>query len=179
MLSFFNFKAVIYERRISESRLHLSLSKRLFMALPLCLLAHVTTFAQSTISVHVSPQRAGLTVGQTLSFTATVTNDVGSAGESWTVSAGGTLSGQTTTTASFSAASAGVYTITATSIANVTKSASATIGVTDLAGVFTYHNNLSRDGSSPSEYALTPSNVTAATFGKLFSCTVDRSEEHT
>jgi hypothetical protein len=45
--------------------------------------------------------------------------------------------------------------------------------VTNLAGVFTYHNDLSRDGSNPSEYTLTTSNVTAATFGKLFSCVVD------
>src|SRR5216683_2105529 len=173
MLSFFNLKTVICERRISESRLHLSLSRRLFLALPLFLLATVTTFAQSAISVRVTPQRAALTVGQTLSFTATVTNDVGSKGVSWTASAGGTLNGQTATTASFSAASAGVYMITATSIADVNKSVSATIGVTDLAGVFTYHNNLSRDGSNPSEYALTTSSVTATSFGKLFSCTVD------
>jgi hypothetical protein len=45
--------------------------------------------------------------------------------------------------------------------------------VTNLAGVFTYHNDLSRDGSNPSEYTLTTSNVTAATFGKLFSCAAD------
>ena len=74
---------------------------------------------------------------------------------------------------SFSAATAGVYTVTATSVANPGVSATVTFGVTDLAGVFTYHNNLSRDGSNPREYALTPSNVTTTTFGKLFSCTVD------
>ena len=119
------------------------------MALPVLLLVGTSTFAQSTISVSISPQRAGLTVGQSTSFTASVTNDVGSAGVSWTVSSGGTLSGQTTAAASFSATTAGVYTITATSIADVTKSASATIGVTNLAGVFTYHNDLSRDGSNP------------------------------
>ncbi len=112
-------------------------------------------------------------MGQQLLFTATVANDVGGAGVSWAVSAGGTLTGNTTTTAPFRAASRGVYTITATSNVDHTKSASATIGVTDLAGVFTYHNNLSRDGSNPSEYALTPSNATAATFGKLFSCVAD------
>src|SRR5216683_7236823 len=173
MLSFFNIKRVICERRISESRLHLSLSRRLFLALPFCLLATVTTFAQSAISVRITPQRAALTVGQTLSFAATVTNDVGSKGVSWTASAGGTLNGQTATTASFSAPSAGVYTISATSIADVNKSVSATIGVTNLAGVFTYHNNLSRDGSNPSEYALTTSNAAPATFGKLFSCVAD------
>lgn len=125
------------------------------------------------VAVSLSPKRGGVTVGQQLLVTATVANDIGTAGVSWTVSSGGTLSGQTTATASFSSASAGVYTIRATSIVDNTKSASATIGVTDLAGVFTYHNDLSRDGSNPSEYALTTSNVTTATFGKLFSCTVD------
>ena len=70
-------------------------------------------------------------------------------------------------------ATAGVYTLTATSVSDATKIANVTFGVTDLAGVFTYHNNLSRDGSNPREYALTPSNVSSATFGKLFSCTVD------
>jgi hypothetical protein len=125
------------------------------------------------ISVTLSPKRAGVTVGQPLPLTATVTNDIGSAGVSWTVTPGGTLNGQTTTTASFTSASAGAYTITAISIADNSNSASVTVGVTDLAGVFTYHNDLSRDGSNPSEYALTTSNVAAASFGKLFSCTVD------
>src|SRR4030095_8349072 len=68
---------------------------------------------------------------------------------------------------------AGVVTITATAVGDNTKTASATIGVTDLPGVLTYHNNLSRDGTNQKEYALTPSNVTTGTFGKLFSCTAD------
>jgi hypothetical protein len=45
--------------------------------------------------------------------------------------------------------------------------------VTDLAGVLTYHNDLSRDGANIQEYLLTTSNVDQTTFGKLFSCTVD------
>ena len=39
--------------------------------------------------------------------------------------------------------------------------------------MFTYHNNLSRDGSNSHEFALTPTNVTTASFGKLFSCNAD------
>ena len=133
----------------------------------------LTVSAASNISVSLSPKRGGVTVGQQLLLTATVTNDIGAAGVSWTVTAGGTLSGQTATTASFSSASAGVFTITATSAADASKSASATIAVTDLAGVLTYHNNLLRDGTNSKEYALTTSLVTTATFGKLFSCPAD------
>ena len=112
----FNSKTLSYESRISEPSFRLL--KKFFMALPVLLLVGTSTFAQSTISVSISPQRAGLTVGQSTSFTASVTNDVGSAGVSWTASSGGTLSGQSTAAASFSAATAGVYTITATSVDN-------------------------------------------------------------
>ena len=68
---------------------------------------------------------------------------------------------------------AGVYTITATSVTQGTISASTAVGVTDLAGMTTYHNDLARDGANTREYALTTSNVTSSSFGKLFSCTVD------
>jgi hypothetical protein len=127
----------------------------------------------AAISVSITPKRGGITVAQLLPLTATATGDPGASGVSWSVSAGGTLSAQTTSSASFSASSAGVYTITATSKADTAKSTSIAIGVTDLAGVATYHNNPSRDGANAQEYALTPSNVAAATFGKLFSCPVD------
>jgi hypothetical protein len=45
--------------------------------------------------------------------------------------------------------------------------------VTDLAGVFTFHNDLARDGANTQEYALTPAAITTSTFGKLTSCPVD------
>ena len=67
----------------------------------------------------------------------------------------------------------GVYTITATRNTNGTTSASLVIGVTDLSGVLTYHNNLSRDGTNTHEFALTTSTVTTSTFGKVFSCAAD------
>src|SRR5207244_709477 len=69
-------------------------------------------------------------------------------------------------------AAAGNVTITAASVADTTKSASATIAVTDLTGITTFHNDLARDGANTHEFALTTSNVKTATFGKLFSCTV-------
>lgn len=45
--------------------------------------------------------------------------------------------------------------------------------MTDLAGVYTWHNDLARDGANTQEYALTTSNVNTTSFGKLFSCAVD------
>jgi hypothetical protein len=136
--------------------------------------ATITVVAPPTgVSVTLTPKRGGLTVSQSLGFTATVANDVGAAGVTWSATAG-SFSTQSTTSAVYIApVSPGIITVTATSNADVTKSASATIGVTDLSGVVTYHNDLSRDGVNAQEYALTTANVTPATFGKLFSCTID------
>jgi IPT/TIG domain len=132
-----------------------------------------TVGSTTNISVTVSPVRGGAAVSQQIALTAAVANDLGAAGVNWSVSAGGTLTGQTTTAATFSATVAGVYSITATSVANNGKSATATIGVSDLPGVYTYHNDASRDGANTQEYALTTSNVNTSTFGKLFFCPVD------
>jgi chitodextrinase len=127
----------------------------------------------SSIAVSITPKRGGLTLSQSLNFSASVAFDPSNSGVTWTASAG-SFTSQSVTTATFTAPSApGVITITATSIADLTKSASATIGVTDLSGVTTYHNDLSRDGANAQEYALTASNVAPAFFAKLFSCSVD------
>jgi len=66
-----------------------------------------------------------------------------------------------------------VHTVTATSVADASKSASATLGVTDLAGISTYHYDLARDGVNSQEYALALTSVNKKNFGKLFSCAVD------
>jgi len=134
----------------------------------------VTASTAGPVSVTLTPHQGALTLGQSLNFTATVTNDVAAAGVTWSASTG-TFSVQTATTATYVApASPGSgITVTATSKANVTQSATATIGVTDLAGVTTYHNDLSRDGVNSQEYVLNPTNVAPATFGKLFSCAAD------
>jgi hypothetical protein len=136
--------------------------------------ANISVVAPPTgVSVILTPKRGGLTVSQSLGFAATVANDLGSAGVTWSATAG-SFSNQSATSAVYVApVTPGVITVTATSNADVTKSASATIGVTDLAGVVTYHNDLSRDGVNAQEYALAATNVTPATFGRLFSCTID------
>jgi chitodextrinase len=129
----------------------------------------------TNIVVSVTPVRGGLTVWQTQSLTATVTNDVGAAGVIWSATAG-TFNPQTATTATFvPPAGAGQITITATSAVDSSKKATAVLGVTDLAMVDTYHNDGARAGANTQEFALTAANVNTSSFGKLFSCTVDGS----
>ncbi len=139
------------------------------------------TGSSAARSVSISPKRGGVTITQTLPVTAIVQNDAGAAGVTWSASGAacsgttcGTFAKVTSNSATYAAPNTpGIYSITATSVADVTKSASISIGVTDLTGVLTYHNNLSRDGTNPHEFALTPSNVNTTTFGKLFSCQAD------
>jgi hypothetical protein len=137
--------------------------------------------SSAALSVAIFPKHGGLTITQTLLVTATVQNDVAAAGVTWSASGPacsgascGTFANVTSTSATYVAPStAGVYSIIATSVADVTRSATNSIGVTDLSGVLTYHNNLSRDGTNTRELALTTSNVNTSTFGKLFSCPAD------
>ena len=67
----------------------------------------------------------------------------------------------------------GTHAIVATDPTNTSRSASATVSVTDLAGVYTYHNDAARDGSNAQEFALQPGNVSTTTFGKRASCVTD------
>ncbi len=111
------------------------------------------------------------------------TNDP--AGVTWSLTpAGGSFapvqSTNGTSTTFTAPGTAGTYTITATSITNPTHSSTVALGVTDLAGVFTYRNDGARDGVNAQEYALTAAgsggtggSVGTATFGKLFSCIAD------
>jgi hypothetical protein len=138
---------------------------------------------QAQISVAISPASYGLTVSQSTALVATVANDSSNKGVTWSVSgsgcsgnACGTLSAVTSTSVTYTApTSGGVYLVTATSAANVTVSAVATIGVTNLTGVFTYRNDGTRTSINNQEYLLTPSNVNTSSFGKRFSCAVDES----
>lgn len=130
-----------------------------------------------SVTVSVSPRQAAVAaVSQAQQFTATVT---GSSDQSVTWDVDGTAGGNSTVgTISASGlytppAAAGTHTITATSVASTSSSASANVAVTDLTGVFTYHNDLSRDGANEHEYALSSSTLTTGTFGKVFSCAVD------
>jgi hypothetical protein len=138
---------------------------------------------QALISVAVTPANFGLTISQSVTLTATVANDSSGDGVTWNVSGStcsgnscGTLTAATSTSVKYTApTTGGVYLVTATSVVNVTKSATATIGITDLAGVYTYRNDGTRTSINGHEYVLTPTNVNTSSFGKLFSCAVDES----
>jgi hypothetical protein len=125
---------------------------------------------QQTVTVTVSPAVAGVTVTtQTQQFTASQPS------VTWSVN--GIVGGNAATVGTISStglytpsAVPGTYKITATT---GTSSGSATVGVTDLQAVLTYHVDPARDGVNPKEYVLSPTSVATATFGKLFSCSVD------
>jgi len=117
---------------------------------------------------------AALTPAQTQQFDATVP---GGGAATWTVDgvAGGNATvGVIGASGLFTpGTAAGSHAIAATSVAYPALSGTAVAAVTNLGGVYTYHNDLARDGANTQEFALTPSTVSAATFGKLFSCSVD------
>jgi hypothetical protein len=127
-----------------------------------------------SVSVSVSPSAAAVVVTtQTQQFTGAVTGTMNTT-LNWSVDgvAGGSAStGTIDSTGLYTPpGTAGMHTVTATSAAESSASASATVAVTDLPGVFTHHNDLSRDGVNAQEYALTPGSVNTSSFGKLFSC---------
>jgi hypothetical protein len=131
------------------------------------------TVTVSSVIMSVAPQTAPLTLGRTQQFTATVPGDAAAV---WSVDGipnGNSSVGTITANGLYSAGTAGTHSIVATSVANATQSATAVAAVTDLSGVFTYHNDQSRDGANVQEYALAPANVTAGKFGKVASCAVD------
>jgi len=133
--------------------------------------------AVPAVQIAVSPKHAAVVViTQPQQFTALVTGNANTS-VIWSVNrivGGNSTVGTISATGLYTPpATEGNRTVTATSVAVPSSSASATISVTALPGVLTYHNDLQRDGSNPQEYALTPSSVAPATFGKLFSCPVD------
>src|SRR2546427_2557049 len=67
----------------------------------------------------------------------------------------------------------GLHGVKAKSNSDASVNGSANISVTDLPGIFTYHNDSARTGQNLKEYALSPANLSSSTFGALFSCPVD------
>ncbi len=143
--------------------------------------ATTSTPPATSISVSISPTRAAIAVGQTQTYVATVSNDSQNLGVTWAVDTTpggstatlGTIDANGKYTPPASGTIGGTHTIMATSKADITKNATASVAVTDLTGIFTYHNDNSRAGANQKEFGLTSSTVKTATFGKLFSCGVD------
>jgi hypothetical protein len=137
----------------------------------------VTITAAAPVAVTISPLRAAITTGQTQTFAASV-NGSPSTNVTWeidTIPGGNSAVGTITAGGVYTPPlTGGVHSVVARSTVNITSASPAsTVGVTDLKGVFTYHNDSSRDGVNAQEYALTTTNVNTAMFHKLFSCGVD------
>jgi hypothetical protein len=139
--------------------------------------AATVTIVPGLLTVTVSPKRGSITTSQTQQFTATVFNDPSNSGVTWQVDSntgGNSTSGTISTTGLFTPGTQpGLHTISATSVANASVSTSVTFAVTDLQGVYTYHNDVARTGQNLKEYALNTANVNSSTFAQLFSCPVD------
>jgi hypothetical protein len=112
------------------------------------------------IGVSLTSSSNGIDQAQTVTLTASVTNDSKNAGVQWSVSGGGTLSGQTATAATYNApasvTSSFIATITATSVTNPAQFSNLEIKVNPL----------------PS---ITTASLAAATAGTLYSATLTAS----
>jgi hypothetical protein len=127
----------------------------------------------SNVVMSLAPQNAAITLTRTQQFTATVP---GGGSATWTVDGianGNATVGTISSSGLYAAGSPGIHSIVATSVANSTQTAGSVVAVTDLAGVYTYHNDAARDGANTQEYALTVANVNTSSFGKVASCAVD------
>jgi hypothetical protein len=136
----------------------------------------ITATATGSVAVSIVPKRAGLTTGQPQTFVPTVTGS-STTTVTWEVD---TIPGGNSSVGTINASglytppsSPGAHTVGARSVADSTVAGTASVAVTDLDGVFTYHNDKARDGANTKEYALNTSNVKSATFGKRFACTID------
>jgi hypothetical protein len=129
------------------------------------------------IGVSLTSSSTGIDQAQTATLTASVTNDSKNAGVQWSLSGGGALSGQTTSSATYNAPnpvnSAFTATVTATSVTDPTKSMSLQIKVSPLPAVTTaslpnatagtvYSATLSESGgTSPYKWTVTPATLPA------------------
>jgi hypothetical protein len=140
--------------------------------------ADTTKSASATVTVNlntgliVTPAEATVAPSGTQQFTA-------SSSATWSVDnvAGGNSSTGTISTGGMYQApfAIGAHTITATSTANssLTGTSSLTVINSSPGAVLTYHNDDTRQGAFTEETVLTPANVKAAMFGKLFAYPVD------
>ena len=134
------------------------------------------TLLPPAVAVTVTPAVASISTIQTQAFAATVINAANPA-VTWQVDG---VAGGNAGVGLISAA--GLYTpspnqashaITATSVQDPTRQGGASVTVTLLSGVLTYHNDNARTGQYLQETILTPGNVKTALFGRLATLVVD------
>jgi hypothetical protein len=127
------------------------------------------------VSVSVSPSTTMLMISQTQQFSASVLNTSNTA-VTWMVSGPPGDAGAISATGLYSAPDrvpSGSVSITATSVADPTKFATAKVAVDGYTGMLRYHNDAGITGQNLNETVLSPSNVNATQFGKLLSYALD------
>ena len=133
-----------------------------------------TSQAAAQILMSVRPRNSSLTLSQTQQFSAPFA--IGSAIH-WSVDGiigGSSGVGKITGGGLYlPPANPGSHVIRATIAADINQYAEGVVAVTDLKGVYTYHNDLARTGQNLNEYALTIMSVSSGQFGLRWSCLVD------
>jgi chitodextrinase len=125
-------------------------------------------------SATIAPSNAALTLQQTQQFT---TNAPNGTTLTWSVdgiTGGNATVGTVSTTGLYTPpATAGTHTVSVVNPSNPGFTVSASVAVTNLTGITTWHNDVARTGQNLQEYALTPASVGGGNFGKLWSCPLD------
>jgi hypothetical protein len=115
------------------------------------------------------------TIGQTQQFSASVLNTTNTA-VTWTVAGAPNDVGSISATGLYTAPGrvpSGSVSITATSVADPTKFAAASMEVDGYTGMLRYHNDPGITGQNLNETVLNPLNVNTTQFGKLLSYALD------
>jgi uncharacterized protein YjdB len=133
--------------------------------------------AKAAKSIAITPDPGSFAMGATQQFTATATytdNTTGDVTSTATWSIANQAVATITNAGLATGAASGTSTVTATygSVA-ATAPISVTVPANATTDVLTWHYDASRTGNNPKETSLTPANVSAQTFGKLFSYQVD------